>query len=115
MTSYFSLKDIDKIKNIVGEHMENFELSSIIFHHDLLEDIRDIRDRDIKNPPNSPEVFDLPSEPTSLSRTGTGYNCICWKNNIKQFCIPYKSCMMCNKNNCIRNTEGHEAECSFLQ
>ena len=86
-----------KIKQVVGEHIKDILLSQMIFLDKLNDDI-------------------VVREPHKLIQTCTGFNCICWKRGIKDFCIEdsYKSCLKCYKHNCIRMTEGHEKECDQI-
>jgi hypothetical protein len=87
-----------KIKQVVGEHIKDILLSQMIFLDKLNGDI-------------------VVREPPKLIQTCTGFNCICWKRGIKDFCIEdsYKGCLKCYKHNCIRMTEGHEKECDQIK
>jgi hypothetical protein len=91
-----------KIKQVVGEHIKDILLSQMIFRDKLNDDIL-LGKIIIREPPK-------------LIQTCTGFNCICWKRGIKDFCIEdsYKGCLKCYKNKCIRMTEGHEKECDQI-
>lgn len=43
----------------------------------------------------------------------TGFNCVCWKRGIHDFCAypKYNMCMRCYNPKCIRSTKGHQEEC----
>ena len=89
-------KRFRKIKQVVGEHIKDISLTYMIFQDKLNDDI----------------LFGkiIIKEPPKLIQSCTGFNCICWKRGIKDFCIEdtYKGCLKCYKHNCIRITEGHE-------
>jgi len=75
--SFLSLRDFLILANIVGKHIENdLSLTSMITYKEVILELT--------------TLFDVPSGPPELIRTCTQYNCLCWKANIKKFCIIYK-------------------------
>ena len=95
-------KRFRKIKQVVGEHIKDISFTYMIFQDKLNDDI----------------LFGkiIIKEPPKLIQSCTGFNCICWKRGIKDFCIEdsYKCCLKCYKHNCIRMTEGYEKECDQI-
>jgi hypothetical protein len=55
------------------------------------------------------------SKPT-IFETCTGFNCVCWKRGINNFCADpkYNTCMICYNSNCIRSKKGHKEKCNIL-
>ena len=87
--SFLSLRDFLTLANIVGKHVENdLSLTSMITYKEVMSELT--------------TLFDVPSGPPELIRTCTQYNCLCWKANIKKFCITYNACMICYNDNCVR-------------
>ena len=95
-SSFLSLRDFLTLSNIVGNHIEDLCLSSMITYKDVMSELI--------------EHFDIPTGPPQLIRTCTQYNCLCWKAKIKKFCIIYNTCLICYKDNCIRCLGGTFSE-----
>lgn len=87
---------LKNLKRIVGEHIFNLTVSDIVNHSELMENLVD---------------HFLPTS-TFLIKTCTGCNCICWKEGVIGFCIPYNTCMICYQDNCIRSTKDYKYKCS---
>jgi len=87
-----SLRDFLTLSNIVGKHIEDLQLTSMITYKDVMSELI--------------EYFDIPTAPPQLIRTCTQYNCWCWKANIKKYCVIYNTCLICYKDNCIRSLGG---------
>lgn len=52
-------------------------------------------------------------EPPRLKEHCTGFNCVCWKRGIYDFCEEpkYNMCMICYNKDCIRSKKGHQEKC----
>ena len=99
--SFLSLRDFLTLANIVGKHVkDDLSLTSMITYKDVMSELL--------------TLFDMPTEPTQLIRTCTQYNCLCWKANIKKFCIIYNTCLICYNDHCIRCIEGFTKPCNGI-
>jgi hypothetical protein len=84
MSSAFSLKDIHDLVRVLGvEKGGSMDISSAVNFKKVMEDIK---------------YYDvmLAPKPGPLKETCTGFNCVCWKSNIKG-CVPYDTCIKCYK------------------
>ena len=86
-----SLEDIYKLQRIVGDHIKEYSMSSIINYKNILE-------KDIFIPP-----------PPSLVQSCTAFNCVCWKEDIRDKCIQYRKCLKCY------NTLNHSNKCNICR
>lgn len=76
-----------------------------------IEDKEEKEDKDEKDENTSKSSY--PLEPPRFKEHCTGFNCVCWKRGIHDFCEypKYNMCMRCYNPKCIRSTKGHQAEC----
>lgn len=65
---------------------------------------------------NSSTISEEYKEPPTIRQTCTGYNCVCWKYGIENFCAEpkYNTCLICYNFECIRTKKGHKEKCSIV-
>jgi len=101
MLASIPLKEFVFLTKIVGNKIEDeYSLSSIISHKNVMTDII---------------THGIPLGPPELIRSCTLYNCICWKYNVKKYCITYNVCMVCYMDDCVRCSVSYNEKCSNIK
>ena len=84
MSATLSLKDVQDLVKILGR--QTIDVIPLKFSIEFKKVMEDIKYYDVMTAP----------KPSALKETCTGFNCVCWKDNLKG-CVVYDTCIKCYK------------------